>query len=143
MGILWNGEETQQQPRFHNGDLVRVQLWKDVFTKGFTDRWSREIYRVVNVLAQHNPTMYLLEDSLTEEPLPGAFNEVELQRVRVTEVDEPTVFEEVISVDRSQPRNWRYLVRWLNRPQYAPQWLAERDISPDMRANLRNFYRQR
>lgn len=144
LGLLWQSVQESipdPTPRFRIGDLVRVQLWKDAFTKGFTDRWSREIYRVSNVLARFTPTMYIVEDALTENALPGAFNEYELQRVRVDEED-PTVFERVISVDRSQPRNWRYLVQWRDRAPYAPQWLAEKEIADDMRAHLRRVYRR-
>jgi hypothetical protein len=143
LSIIWQEEEERGEPKppkFQVGDLVRTQLWKGLLDKGHTDRWSLEIYRVSRILRQHNPFMYLLEDSLTEEPLQGAFNSAELQKVELP-ADEATVFEQVVSIDRTNPRDWHYLVRWQDRPPYALQWLAESGMTPEVRRNLRNVHR--
>ncbi len=62
------------------GNFVRLSRQKGTFEKGYTSKWSEEIYRVTSIL-HTNPRVYELADLLGEKIL-GAFYSVELQKTK-------------------------------------------------------------
>jgi hypothetical protein len=75
------GRKKKKQIRFKYqvGDYVRLSEERKVFQKGYKQRWTEEVYRIVKQ-SSRDPVVYRLED-LTGEPLIGSFYELELQRV--------------------------------------------------------------
>jgi hypothetical protein len=65
--------------KYQVGDYVRLSEERRVFQKGYKQRWTEEVYRIVKQ-SSRDPVVYRLED-LTGEPLIGSFYELELQRV--------------------------------------------------------------
>ena len=64
------------------GDVVRVSKWKGVFEKGYTARWSHDLYEIVEVL-QTKPITYRVKDLQTNDVIEGSFYEQELQKSRI------------------------------------------------------------
>ena len=64
---------------FKVGDTVRISGTRRVFAKGYRDKWSEEIFKVVRVYAAR-PVTYGLADYLGE-PIKGKFYSYELQKV--------------------------------------------------------------
>ena len=44
------------------GDRVRITKYKNIFSKGYTENWSREIFVIDSVMKTH-PWMYRIKDS--------------------------------------------------------------------------------
>ena len=51
-----------KKPRFKVGDIVRLQLHKDVFSRGYKPTYSFELYEVMEVLNKMPVTMYMLKN---------------------------------------------------------------------------------
>ena len=72
-------EETETNPKAHKfniGDSVKITKYKNIFSKGYTKNWSREIFAINSVL-KTNPWMYRIKDSKGEKII-GCFYEKEL-----------------------------------------------------------------
>ena len=60
-------------PRFKVNDRVRITKYKNIFSKGYTENWSREILFINSVL-ETNPWTYKIKD-LNGEKKVGSFYE--------------------------------------------------------------------
>ena len=65
-------------PRFSVGDKVRISKKKKTFEKGYTTRWTEEIFTIVEVKRTQPPT-YKIAD-LNGEEIKGSFYGPELQK---------------------------------------------------------------
>ena len=65
-------------PKFSAGDKVRISKKKKTFEKGYTTRWTEEIFTIVEVKHTSPPT-YKIAD-LNGEEIKGTFYEPELQK---------------------------------------------------------------
>jgi len=70
-------EEKTKKPKFKVGDKVRITKKKDTFEKGYTTRWTREIF-VIETVLNTTPVTYKIKD-LKDEEIKGSFYEKELQ----------------------------------------------------------------
>ena len=70
--------QTRAQPKFSVGDRVRITKKKKTFEKGYTSRWTEEVFTVSQI--QHTtPVTYKITDYNGEE-IQGTFYEQELQK---------------------------------------------------------------
>ena len=69
-------ETNPKTPKFKASDRVRITKYKNIFSKGYTENWSREIFIIDSVL-KTNPWTYKLKD-LNGEKIIGSFYEKEL-----------------------------------------------------------------
>ena len=67
---------TKIQPKFKVGDYVRNVDKRNIFSKGYTSNWNRELFKVNEVLKTHPPT-YKIED-INGEIIEGKYYEQEL-----------------------------------------------------------------
>ena len=63
-------------PKFKVNDRVRITKYKNIFRKGYTENWSREIFTIDYVL-KTNPWTYKIKN-LNGEKIKGGFYEKEL-----------------------------------------------------------------
>ena len=63
-------------PKFNVNDRIRITKYKNIFSKGSTENWSREIFIVDSVL-KTNPWTYKIKD-LNGEKIIESFDEKEL-----------------------------------------------------------------
>ena len=54
-------------------DRVRITKYKNIFSKGYTENWSREIF-IINSVLKTNPWTYKIKD-LNGEKIIGIFDE--------------------------------------------------------------------
>ena len=66
--------------RFKENDRVRISKFKNIFAKGYTPNWSKEIF-IVNKINDTVPWAYSLKD-LSEEII-GSFYDRELQKTKL------------------------------------------------------------
>ena len=71
-------EHIEKDSRCKIGDSVRISKFKNIFAKGYTPNWSREIF-IVNKINDTVPYTYNLED-LNDEEIIGSFYDRESQK---------------------------------------------------------------
>ena len=70
-------EHNEKDSRFKVGDRVRISKFKNIFAKGYTPNWSKEIF-IVDKINDTVPHTYNLKD-LNDEEIIGRFYDKELQ----------------------------------------------------------------
>ena len=73
-----NEEFNFKNPKFNVGDHVRISKYKDIFAKGYTPNWTKEVF-IVNKIKNTVPWTYSISD-LNNEKILGSFYEKELQK---------------------------------------------------------------
>ena len=73
-------EHNEKDSRFKVGDRVRIYKFKNIFTKGYTTNWSKEIF-IVDKVNDTVPYTYNLKD-LNDEEIIGSFYDRELQKTK-------------------------------------------------------------
>ena len=71
-------EHNKKSARFNVGDRVRIFKLKNIFAKGYTPNWSREIF-IINKINDTVPYTHNLKD-LNHEEIIGSFYDRELQK---------------------------------------------------------------
>lgn len=100
------------KPKFAVGDRVRIPRKKGTFEKGYTSRWTEEVFTINEVLYT-NPTTYKIVDSAGEE-IQGSFYEQELQ----------TTSQEIYRIERViRKRGKKALVKWMGYPESQNSWV--------------------
>ena len=104
-------------PKFSVGDEVRISKNKMTFEKGYTTRWTEEIFTIKEI-QNTNPITYKLED-LQGEKIKGTFYEPELQKT------EQQVFriEKII-----EKRKNKSLVKWKGYSDKFNSWVENKDL---------------
>ena len=69
-------ETHSKAPKFKVNDRVRITKYKNIFSKIYTENWSREIFIIDSVL-KNNPWTYKIKD-LNGEKIMESFHEKEL-----------------------------------------------------------------
>ena len=104
-------------PKFSVGDEVKITKKKKVFEKGYTTRWTEEIFTITEV-QNTNPVTYKLAD-LQGEEIKGTFYEPELQKT------EQQIFriEKVIKKEKGKS-----LVKWKGYSDKFNSWVDNKDL---------------
>ena len=110
-------ESNKKDPKFKVGDHVRISKYKNVFAKGYTPNWSKEIF-VVNKVQNTVPWTYLIND-LNGEEIKGSFYEKELQKTDQKDFR----IEKVI-----KKKGDKLFVKWKGYDNYFNSWIDEKDI---------------
>ena len=71
-------EHNEKDSRFKVGDRVRISKFKNIFAKGYTPNWSKEIF-IVDKINDTVPYTYNIKD-LNGEEIIGSFYDRELQK---------------------------------------------------------------
>jgi len=66
------------KPTLKVGNQVSIQKYKNIFEKGYTPKWTKELF-VVDKVNNTYPITYKIKD-LSGEPFLGSFNAEELQK---------------------------------------------------------------
>ena len=74
-------EHNKKRSRFKVSDRVRISKFKNIFAKGYTPNWSKEIF-IVDKINDTVPYTYNLKD-LNDEEIIGSFYDQELQKTKL------------------------------------------------------------
>ena len=103
--------------KFKVGNKVRITKKKGIFDKGFTPRWTEEIFTVSQVQYTDPPT-YKITDNNGEE-IQGTFYEQELQKTN----------QEVYRIEKIVRRKGnKSLVKWVGYPQSFNSWVDNAEL---------------
>ena len=73
-----NIETNPKAHKFNVNDRVKIDKYKNIFSKGYTENWSREIF-IIDFVLKTNPWTYKIKD-LDGEKIRRSFYENELLR---------------------------------------------------------------
>ena len=104
-------------PKFHVGDKVRIVRNKGTFEKGFTPKWTEEVFKITAVKVT-DPPIYTIEDTLGEA-VQGSFYEQELQ----SRVQEIYRIERVLRSGKD-----RVLAKWKGYSSAFNSWIGLADL---------------
>ena len=104
-------------PKFSVGDKVRISKKKKTFEKGYTTRWTEEIFTIVEVKCT-SPVTYKIAD-LNGEEIKGTFYEPELQKTS----------QEIFRIEKVIKRGKKkFLVKWKDYSDDFNSWVNNKDI---------------
>ena len=106
-----------ETPKFSVGDEVRISKKKKVFEKGYTTRWTEEIFTITKIL-NTNPITYKIAD-LTGEEIAGTFYEPELQKTQ------QQIFRIEKVIEKGKDKS---LVKWKGYSDKFNSWVNNKDI---------------
>ena len=110
-------ERIEINPKFSVGDRVRISKKKAVFEKGYTTRWTEEIFTITKI--QHtSPITYKIAD-LNGEEIDGTFYEPELQKTK----QQVFRIEKIIKKGKDKS-----LVKWKGYSDKFNSWVDNKDI---------------
>jgi len=105
----------------HVGDHVRVSLVKTEFEKGYTARYSQQIYKISSIIRMKPFQMYTLTD-LNGERLKGNFYHQELLKVLPPAPDTRFRVETVLKTRKQRGRRPEVLIRWEGYDKEFDSW---------------------
>ena len=113
---LYKNMPEKTEPKFQVGDRVRILKKKNIFDKGFTTNWTKELFIITEVQNTIPPT-YKIQD-LNGEDIEGTFYEQELQKSK----QEIFRIEKII---RSRMKNGKkeILVKWEGYDKSFNSWI--------------------
>ena len=104
-------------PKFSIGDKVRISKKKKTFEKGYTTRWTEEIFTITKI-NHTSPVTYKITD-LNGEEIEGSFYEPELQKTS----QQLFRIEKVIEKGKNKS-----LVKWKGYSDDFNSWVNNKDI---------------
>ena len=117
-GSNLNGKATNPvKPKFSVGDKVRITKKKKVFEKGYTPRWTEEVFTVFQVQYTDPPT-YKISDHHGEE-IQGTFYEQEMQKTN----QDIFRIEKVIRKQKNKS-----FVKWYGYPDSFNSWVDNKEL---------------
>jgi len=105
------------KPKFRVGDKVRITKKKGLFEKGYTPRWTEEVF-TVSAVQYTDPITYKIVD-LNGEEIQGTFYGEELQKTS----------QEIFRIEKVIKRKGeRSLVKWVGYPDSFNSWVDNKDL---------------
>ena len=104
-------------PKFSIGDKVRISKQKKTFEKGYTTRWTEEVFTITKI-NRTSPITYKIAD-LNGEEIDGSFYEPELQKTS----QQLFRIEKVIEKGKNKS-----LVKWKGYSDDFNSWVDNKDI---------------
>ena len=103
--------------KFKVGDKVRITKKKGLFEKGYTPRWTEEVF-TVSQIQYTNPPTYKITDNNDEE-IQVTFYEKELQKTS----------QQIFRIEKViRKRGNKSLVKWLGYPDSLNSWVDNQDL---------------
>ena len=125
--VWWNIHNTlplRKKPKFKIGDYVRIIMQIKQFQKEATPGWSKEIFRIREVLPT-TPRTYSIED-LNKNKVVGSFYFEELQPVSLPKSDVYKI--EKILTSKGKGENKKLFVKWDGYPDSFNSWISAKDL---------------
>jgi L-rhamnose mutarotase len=107
------------QPKCKVGDLVRVSKIKKTFEKGYINNWTREVFKVSEVLKTIPVTYKLVEYDNTS--IEGSFYEAEIQKTQTS-----IIFQlDAVLKSRTRKKVKEHFVHWFGWSDKYDTWITD------------------
>ena len=104
-------------PKFSLGDKVRITKKKKIFEKGYTPRWTEEVFSISKIQYTDPPTYKITDES--GEEIQGTFYEQELQKTS----------QEIYRIEKIIKRlGNKSLVKWLGYSESFNSWVDNNEL---------------
>ena len=104
-------------PKYSVGDKVRITKKKNIFEKGYTPRWTEEVF-TVSKIQYTDPITYKISDCNGEE-IQGTFYEKEMQQTN----------QGIYRIEKViRKRGNKSLVKWFGYPHSFNSWVDNKDL---------------
>ena len=113
-------EAKMKMKQFKAGDLVRISHIRKTFQREYDERWSGELFRIIDKIANNRIPTYRLKD-YSGEIIHGLFYAQELQKVKVDE-DQPYKIDKILK-KRTHRGVKQYYVSWKYWPPKYNGWI--------------------
>lgn len=117
----------KKDPRFKEGDTVRISKAKKEFEKGYLPNYTSELFTVDVVKKNQDPSNYRLVDMKGEEIIGKFYNE-ELARTNPGAEDKRHYEIEKVLESRTRAGKPEYYVKWKGLPLKFATWIRRSDI---------------
>ena len=74
----YNEDSNEKYPKFKAGDRVRISKYKNIFAKGYTKNWSKEVF-IISKIKNTVPWRYVISD-LNSQLIARSFYDKKLQK---------------------------------------------------------------
>ena len=110
-------EINDKSPKFKVGDHVRISKYKNVFAKGYTPNWYKEVF-VIKKVKNTVPWTYVIND-LNGEEIIGTFYEKEWQKTN----------QEKFSIEKVIKRKGdKIYIKWKGYDNSFNSWIDKKDL---------------
>ena len=116
--IDFEKEVNDRDPKFKVGHHVRIFKYKNVFAKGYTPNWSKEVF-VIKKVKNTVPWTYVIND-LNGEEIIGTFYEKELQKTNQQEFRKEKVIKR---------KGGKLYVKWKGYDSSFNSWIDKKDLA--------------
>jgi hypothetical protein len=116
-------KNNKYESKFSIGDYVRISKYKKTFEKGYTPRFSKEVFKIITIDTNSIPYVYKIEDLLGEE-IKGYFYEEELQK---TNLKDFAIVEKIIK-ERKIKGKKMYFVKYDGYPEKFNEWISQKRL---------------
>ena len=106
-----------KDPKFKVGDHVRISKYENIFAKGYTPNWSKDVF-VISKIKNTAPWTYVIDDLYGEE-ITESFYEKELQKTNQKEFR----IEKVI-----KRKGDKLYVKWKGYNNSFNSWIDKKDL---------------
>ena len=107
----------KRRAKYKVGDKVRISKWKGTFEKGYTPRWTEEVFEIYMIQKTY-PITYRIKD-WNGDLIDGSFYEQELQKTSQTDVFR---VEKILKTDK---KNNMVFVKWKGYPNTFNSWIPK------------------
>ena len=106
-----------KDPKFKIGDHVKISKSKNIFAKGYTPNWSKEVF-VLSKIKNTVPWTYVIND-LNSEAIFGIFYEKELQKTN----------QEECRIEKAIKRKGdKYYAKWKGCDNSFNSWIDKKNL---------------
>lgn len=116
------GRKIKSQPKYKLNDTVRIWKEKHIFQRGYSEKFSREFFKIIKILQNLPVPRYVLADS-AGEVIKGKFFEDELTRFEPSDL-----FEIEVLRTRKRRKKIEYLVHYIGYPSSMDQWIPKKNL---------------
>ena len=110
-------EVNDKDPKFKVGDHVRISKYKNIFAKGYTPNWSKEMFVIKEI--KNTVLWTYVRNDLNGERIIGTFYEKELQKTNQQEFR----IEKVIKKTGN-----KLYVKWKGYDNLFNSWIDKKDL---------------
>ena len=111
--------------KYKEGDRVRISYLKGTFDREYSEKWSTEVFTVIDRKLNQNIPMYRLKD-YNNDVIQGYFYQFELQPAFI---DENTVYKiEKVIKSRTRAKKKEFLIKWKGWPSKYNSWITDSEL---------------
>jgi hypothetical protein len=124
-GDIFSIDKKSQETKFKIGDIVRMSFTRDVFSRGYNEGWSHELF-IITTINNTSPLTYRLKDFADDKILGTVYGK---EISKVVQSENPTYKIEKTLRRRKVNGTQQYLVKWAGWPDKFNSWVSAADMT--------------